>query len=584
MIQDLLFSEFDRISNDRSAIARLRGFILKLAVHGKLVDQNLADSSASQLIKQIATTTREVPLAPRYRSLVDQPIGQPAFELPESWAWTRLGLIADHIQRGKSPEYSATPGPLVVSQKCVRWEGLDLSQARPITPKSLDEYDPVRFLREGDLLWNSTGTGTIGRVSRVIAPPERLVCDSHVTLVRCPQLNPEFIRCWLRSDHVFGSIEGQASGSTNQVELTLQMALSQPVPLPPLAEQYRIVAKVEELMELCDQLELAQKERELHRDALRRVSLYRLTSTDNAGGTTKDFRFLLDTSRRLITRSEHIASIRHAILELAIRGTLVPQDSSDEPASELLRRIPYVVKSRGSASSGDITVGESDRPFDIPVSWAWIRLGRLITNSDAGWSPKTENVPRTGDNWGVLKVSAVSWDSFRSEENKQLLPGVVPRKEAQVREGDFLISRANTSELVAKAVIVREEPSNLMLSDKTVRLSFVPLCNQDFLLLVNNHAQYARDFYALEASGASPSMKNVSRDVIYRLPIPLPPIAEQERIVAAVDKLMALCDELQAAFVSAQIERGRLLEALLDGALSDSGGRVASVVTASQSA
>jgi len=119
-----------------------------------------------------------------------------------------------------------------------------------------------------------------------------------------------------------------------------------------------------------------------------------------------------------------------------------------------------------------------------------------------------------------LKVSAVSWDRFIPEENKQLLPGVVPPEAAQVHAGDFLISRANTSELVAKCVVVGQEPQKVILSDKIVRLQISEHCSNSFLSLVNNHAPHARAYYAEEASGTSFSMKNVSRGVIYRLLIP----------------------------------------------------------------
>jgi len=104
--------------------------------------------------------------------LIDNPVARPPFGIPASWAWTRLGRVSDLIQRGKSPVYSSDGGPPVVSQKCVRWEGLDLRFARSIQADSLRTYEPYRFLQVQDLLWNSTGTGTIGRVSRVEDPPD----------------------------------------------------------------------------------------------------------------------------------------------------------------------------------------------------------------------------------------------------------------------------------------------------------------------------------------------------------------------------------------------------------------------------
>jgi type I restriction enzyme S subunit len=186
-----------------------------------------------------------------------EPVDAPPFAIPPNWTWTCLGIVACYIQRGKSPKYASADGAPVISQKCVQWTGLDLAAAKQVTLESLAKYEPIRFLRDGDLLWNSTGTGTIGRALRLCDPPDRLVCDSHVTVVRCLGVDAEYIRTWLRTDHVYGLIEERAAGSTNQVELTAQMANVQPVPLPPLPEQHRIVAKVDALMALCDRLEAA---------------------------------------------------------------------------------------------------------------------------------------------------------------------------------------------------------------------------------------------------------------------------------------------------------------------------------------
>jgi type I restriction enzyme, S subunit len=253
----VLLREFGRVAEAPNAIPRLRRFFLDLAVRGLLTPADPDEPAAQTLLAEILKALTAASLGSAHRRIVDEPVADPPFQIPTHWTWTRLGRISDQIQRGKSPTYALNGGPLVISQKCVRWEGLDLALARSITPESLNSYEPHRFLRDQDLLWNSTGTGTIGRVARVQDPPARLVCDSHVTVVRCSYVVPEYVRTWLRSDHVYGRIEGDASGSTNQVELTLQMALGMPIPLPPLAEQHRIVAKVHELMALTDQLERA---------------------------------------------------------------------------------------------------------------------------------------------------------------------------------------------------------------------------------------------------------------------------------------------------------------------------------------
>jgi type I restriction enzyme S subunit len=157
----------------------------------------------------------------------------------------------------------------------------------------------------------------------------------------------------------------------------------------------------------------------------------------------------------------------------------------------------------------------------------------------------------------VLKVSAVSWGTFRPDENKALPPGVSGRPEYEVRSGDFLLSRANTEELVARSVIVAEPPPRLMMSDKIVRFAFPNLVDKAFINLANSSG-FARDYYAKNASGTSSSMKNVGREVMCNLPIPVPPLPEQRRIVAKVFQLVSLVDRLEA-----QVERSSATAASL---------------------
>lgn len=156
-----------------------------------------------------------------------------------------------------------------------------------------------------------------------------------------------------------------------------------------------------------------------------------------------------------------------------------------------------------------------------------------------------EKRPKEVGEWGVLKVSAVSWDKFNPHENKALPIGLEPRPEHETKAGDFLMSRANTSNLVGKSVIVENTPERLLLSDKLLRVSFSALTDKIFFNLYNNSLA-ARDYYSKKASGTSTSMRNISRGQILDMPIPIPPLTEQKHIVAKVDQLMALCDELEA--------------------------------------
>ena len=160
----------------------------------------------------------------------------------------------------------------------------------------------------------------------------------------------------------------------------------------------------------------------------------------------------------------------------------------------------------------------------------------------------------------------MSWDEFDPDENKALPANVEPRREYEVQNGDFIMSRANTAELVAKSVVTINPPPRLLLNDKTLRVHFTEYTDKRFLNMVNN-CSVSRAYYAKAASGTSSSMKNISREGVSMLPIALPPLAEQHRIVAKVDELMRCCDALEARLTTAQTAATHFLDATLDRAL-----------------
>lgn len=269
-----------------------------------------------------------------------------------------------------------------------------------------------------------------------------------------------------------------------------------------------------------------------------------------------------------------VARLRELIVTLALQGRLVPPDRHDAPAFEWLaeianERLTLVSSGRTKASRSMPPVTEADQWSEVPLHWRWSRLNDLVSASEAGWSPSCPETPRQHGRWGVLKVSAVSWGAFNPHANKELPSDLAPRPEYEVQAGDFLLSRANTAELVARSVVVSEAPPRLMLSDKIIRLAFPLRVNREFVNLCNNSAA-ARSYYIANASGTSSSMKNVSRDVVLGLSIPIPPIQEQARIVARVDELMRLCDALEAKGRLEAEQHARLLGTLL-GTLTDSG-------------
>ncbi len=571
MNAEALLAQYERIAEAPDAIARLRRFVLDLAVRGKLVPQEAGDEPASDLLKRIVREKTQLAKAGQIRPDKAAPLDESdaPFSLPASWCWVRLGAICAYIQRGKSPKYAVSDGAQVVSQKCVQWRGLDLSAARLITLESLASYEPIRFLREGDLVWNSTGTGTIGRVIRLVDPPDRLVCDSHVTVVRCQTADPEFIRTWLRSDHVYGVVEQRAAGSTNQVELTAQMAINQLVPLPPLAEQHRIVAKVDELMALCDQLEGARTAREATRDRLAAASLARLNTPDPETFPS-DARFALDALPALTTRPDQIKHLRQTILNLAVRGKLVPQDPSDGLATDIITGIAAerdaLVKRREIRNEEPVSqtvVG--DAPFDLPPGWVWARLGNAVLFTQYGTSeratPSATGVPVL--TMGNIQAGKVVWSNEkRIPENSDAFPAL------WLRKFDLLFNRTNSAELVGKVGIYLGEDNRLTFASYLIRLRpSLRWTNPEFLNFALNTSEFRR-MQIVPLIKKQTGQANVNGTALKNMLVPIPPLAEQHRIVAKVNELMALCDALEKGLIAATTARTRLLDATLAEALS----------------
>ncbi len=206
-------------------------------------------------------------------------------------------------------------------------------------------------------------------------------------------------------------------------------------------------------------------------------------------------------------------------------------------------------------------------PFEIPENWVWCRLGELSLYSEAGSSFKCEEIPVSNGEWGVIKVSAVSWDVFLEDKNKVYSKNQPDDISAKINIGDFLISRANTSELVGKSVVVKSITKKLLLSDKTIRFKFSNFVSTDYVHLCNNNTKYARDYYALMGTGSSPSMKNITREHMRNLLIPLPPLSEQNRIVQKLDEIMQYCNELEASIKQSASQNEKLLQQVLREAL-----------------
>ncbi|WDN59254.1 restriction endonuclease subunit S [Streptococcus parasuis] len=236
--------------------------ILQYAIQGKLVEQREEDGTAEDLYKQIQEEKKkliEEGKIKKTKALPEITEDEIPFDIPENWKWVRLEQVCEYIQRGKSPKYSDVKKYPVVAQKCNQWSGFSLEKAKFIDPKTIGLYTEERILLDGDLMWNSTGLGTLGRVAiyeKEKNPYELAVADSHVTVIRPVKQYVDFryLYYYIANPSVQSVIEKQSSGSTKQIELATNTVKNYKFPLPPINEQKRIVEKIEEMLPYTKQL------------------------------------------------------------------------------------------------------------------------------------------------------------------------------------------------------------------------------------------------------------------------------------------------------------------------------------------
>jgi type I restriction enzyme, S subunit len=558
-----LLAHFDRISEAAEAIPRLRNFILDLAVRGKLIEQDARDEPASELLKRIQAERANVNdgTVSKNRAGSQVDIGQIPFELPELWAWSTLGQVSRYGLPEKvdsNKKISANTWVLDledIAKDNSRLIERVLSSSRPF------QSSKTRFKR-GDVLFGKLRP----YLNKVLVADADGVCTTEIVPIRgfCG-IAPGYIRLVLKSSLTMKRINRLMYGM-KMPRLGTDDALSLSFPLPPLAEQHRIILKVDELMALCDRLEAAQAERESRKDQLVVASLQRLNkSTDKRDGEVfrEHARLYFNHLPRLTTRPEHIQQLRQTILNLAVRGQLVPQDPNDEPATTLLNRLVENAKSyaldQGIAPLQPEPIGE-EIACTAPSGWAWVRLCSLfkvITDGDHQPPPKSEggiafltigNITMGQLNFSNCRfVAKKYWESLASYRKPVFgdilytVVGATYGRPAYVNSRrDFCVQR------------------HIAILKPTDQMNVRFLCSLLASPLVYEQAT---------RSTTGTAQPTIPLRPLRNFLVLLPPLAEQYRIVAIVDELMALCDRLETQLTITRTESRRLLEAVLHEAL-----------------
>ena len=520
---------------------QLKNSILQMAVQGRLVPQDPNDEPASVLLERIRKEKEQLikdgkikkEKNPSYifrgaDNLPYEKVGKSEpvciadevpFEIPESWEWVRLSsLVSKEIRRGKSPKYSVSAGIQVFAQKCnVKNGGIDMTLAKYLDPIALKKYPVEEYLQDQDIIVNSTGNGTLGRIG-VFRDANRIdesviVPDSHVTVIRLlPSTNKNYLLNVLRYYQPY--LEKSGEGSTNQTELKPAVIANLFVPLPPQEEQIRIVDKLVKVFPLVE----------------------KYGNQENA---------LVDLN------SKFPDQLKKSILQEAVQGKLVPQDPNDEPASVLLERIhaekerlikegkikrdkhESVIFKRDNSHYEKRGLEEvcidKDIPFDIPDGWCWCRFSNICYKlTDGSHNPP----PKKSKGFRVISARNIKNGKILFTDEDRLCDQVGFDKEnprTQISKGDIILGIIGGS-IGNTAIYEHDAP---VIAQRSIAI-FGALINNQYMKMLLDSPLFQQQFTS-KSNGTAQG--GIYLGELANMLVPLPPANEQNRILTSMSIL-----------------------------------------------
>ena len=537
MNAEQLLTHFDRLADAPDAIPRLWRFILDLAVRGKLVEQDPEDEPAGELLKRIAAEKKWMVEAGEIKKSRAEwvKVADPPFDLPDSWQWAALSNLFFY-DAGIKRE------PTVLSPELWLLELEDVEKDRGrllarITVAERESKSTKSEFRVDDILYGKLRP----YLNKVLVADKPGYSTTEIVALRpyIPLCSKYCALALRRPDFV--NYVTQLGQGTKMPRLRTEDAVVAPFPLPPLAEQRRIVAKVDELTALCDRLETARKERETTRDRLAAASLARLNAPDPDPAVFQNHAaFTLNNLTSLTTRPDQIKALRQTILNLAVRGQLVEQDPEDEPAGELLKRGNVAVPGAG--------------PFELPKSWACVNVGSV---SHARLGKMLDKAKNKGTPRKYLRNINVRWFDFDLSDLLEMRFEDSELPEFALRCGDVMICEGGEP---GRAAVWDARETDIYFQKAIHRVRFLEFVDSEFFVKA---LRASADDGRLAEYFTGTGIKHFTGKGLAAYLFPLPPLAEQHRIVAKVDELMAVCDRLEASLVVGGETRGQLVHVLL---------------------
>ncbi len=528
-------------------IKKLRELILELAVRGKLVPQDANDEPASELLKKIAAEKAKL-LAEgkikKSKSLAEITDDEKPFELPTTWKWLRLPDIYFSLSVSKNKLLSSEikeTGLYPVVDQGQRFiagytdnEGLLIYLPGPVVV--FGDHTTERKLIDFDFVAGADGV----KILRPILQIERFF--------------------WLQLKGL--KIEGR--GYARHFKILNECFYA----LPPINEQNRIVAKVDELMALCDQLENQHNNAAEAHEKLVAHLLGTLTQSQNAEDFNTHWQRISEHFDTLFTTEASIDALKQTLLQLAVMGKLVPQDPNDEPASELLKRIQ--AEKAKLAAKGKIKkdkplaeITEEEKPFDLPDGWEWIRMGDICRPISSGSTPSAESF-KYDDGIPFLKVYNIRNQEIDFNYKMQFIDKELhdsKLKRSIIYPNDVVMNIVGPP--LGKVAIIPDSFPEWNCNQAIVFFGLIKPMSPYYILNFLKEGSFLNNIELIGTAGQDNISVTKSKNIV----APIPPINEQYRIVVKIDELMAICDQLKTSFTLANQLQQKLADVVVENTI-----------------
>ncbi|MGJ7548841.1 restriction endonuclease subunit S [Pseudomonas alloputida] len=576
----LLTDNLPLLAGSPNGIKKLRELILELAVRGKLVQQISDDKKSSywvDLIELEKTRLVDAGLLKKPKKAFGAMLEELNAKIPGSWCWVTLADITLGMDSGWSPACEPNPSPSNGVWGVLKTTAVQvmhyLQEENKELPAKL-EPRPDAEVKIGDILF--TRAGPINRVGIscfVENTRPRLMISDKIIRFHPVEVGVygRYIALCLNSGTTASYLENAKSGmAASQVNISQEKLKLAPIPLAPLPEQHRIVAKVDELMALCDRLEAQQTDAENAHAQLVQALLDSLTQASDATDFAANWQRLAEHFHTLFTTEPSVDALKQTLLQLAVMGKLVPQNSNDEPASKLVERIQtakqrYLAKSRTRKQKDLTTESRLEPPFEVPACWEWQTIDEVL-HVTGGVTLGRKLGGRKLLSKPYLRVANVQRGRLELDHIKEV---EVPEDEIEkylLQSGDLLITEGGDWDKVGRTATWRDElpeclHQNHVFRARAVIADWEPRWAEMYL-----NSASAREYFA-GSSKQTTNLASINMTQLRACAFPLPPLPEQHRIVAKVDQLMALCDQLKTHLTEARQLNEQLANTLVEQAV-----------------